>query len=105
MFSAAARASRRSSLAAVSCSFCEFVYEWMVSAIPVDSRNGRGAFRDGREAVRRARSVRDHVVTGRIVRLLIDAKDDREVLLFRRRGDDDFFDAVFAMARPPSWRP
>jgi len=34
------------------------------------------------------------VVVGRIVGLLIDAKDDGDVLVLRRGGDDDLLDAA-----------
>ncbi len=45
---------------------------------------------DRGEAIRRAGSVRDDVVLGRIVLVLIDAEHDREVLILRGGGDNDF---------------
>src|SRR5437867_363301 len=42
-----------------------------------------------REAVRRAAGVADHVVGGRVVAILVDAEDDRDVLTLGRGADDD----------------
>ena len=53
----------------------------------VDDLGGRG------EAVRRARGVADDVVAGRVVALLVDAEDDRDVLVLGRRADDDLLGA------------
>ena len=45
------------------------------------------------EAVRRAAGVADDVVAGRVVAVLVDAEDDRDVLVLRRRADDDLLSA------------
>ena len=47
-----------------------------------------------REAVGRARRVRDDVVFGRIVFVLVDAEHDCYVFILRRRGDDHFPDGA-----------
>jgi hypothetical protein len=46
------------------------------------------------EAVRGARRVRDDVVLGRVVRVVVDAHDDGDVLVLRRRRDDHLLGAV-----------
>ena len=48
----------------------------------VDHLGGRG------EAVGRAARVADDVVRGRVVAILVDAEDDRDVLVLGRRADD-----------------
>jgi hypothetical protein len=46
------------------------------------------------QAVRRARGVGDDVVLRRVVVAVVDAHDDREVLVLRRGGDDDLLRAT-----------
>src|SRR5438105_7140570 len=46
-------------------------------------------FCDGREAIRRARSVRDDVMFSRIVLVMVNSQHDGEVFIFGGRGDDD----------------
>src|SRR4249919_2389563 len=53
----------------------------------VDDLGGRG------EAVRRAAGVADDVVRRRVVAVLVDAEDDRDVLVLRGGADDDLLGA------------
>jgi hypothetical protein len=52
-----------------------------------------------RQAIGRARGVRDDVVLGRSVSVIVDAQDDREVWSLGRRRDDDFLRAGRQMLR------
>ena len=95
MFTAAARARRRSPLrCGMSRTAWSFVYEWIVvispRLMPNDVEQDLG---DGREAVRGARAARDDRVLRRVVGLGVDAEDDRRVLALRRRADDDLLRA------------
>ena len=47
-------------------------------------------FRNGCEAIGRARGVRDHIVLRRIVPFVVNAHAERQVLAFSRSGDNDF---------------
>ena len=59
--------------------------------------------RDGRDAVRRARRVRDDVVLLRVVLAVVDAEDEREVRIGGGRRDDDLLRAgARGASRPPS---
>ena len=46
-------------------------------------------FRDGRQAIRGAGGVRNNVMLGRVIELVIHSQHHGEVFIFRRRGDDD----------------
>ena len=52
-----------------------------------------------REAVRRAAGVADDVMRRRVVAVLVDAEDDRDVLVLRGRADDDLLGAGGRYAR------
>ena len=57
-----------------------------------------------REAVGGAGRVRDDVVLGRVVLLVVDADDDRDVLVLGGRGDDDLLRAGVDVRRALSRR-
>ena len=50
-------------------------------------------FRQRRQAVRRARRIRDDLVLRRIVLLVVHAEDERDIRTFRGRRDDDLLRA------------
>ena len=52
-----------------------------------------------RQAVRRARRVLDHVMQVRVVPVLVDAQDDREVRVLRWRADDDLAGPTLEVGR------
>jgi hypothetical protein len=56
-------------------------------------------FRDRGEAVRRARGVRDDDVFLRVVKLVVDAEDDRKVLVFAGGRDDALLRAALVDVR------
>jgi hypothetical protein len=52
----------------------------------------------GCETVRRATRVRDDVVFRRVVLLVVNAHNDRDVIVFRRRGNDHLLRSGLDMA-------
>ena len=59
----------------------------------LDAERGVKHLRDGREAVRGARAVREQVMFRAVVELVVDAHDDGEVVVLRGRRDDDLLRA------------
>ena len=70
------------------------MYEWIVVIQPLlDAELLVNDLRDRRQAVRRARRVRDDLVFGGVVLVVVDAEDDGDVGALGRRGDDDLLRA------------
>ena len=94
---AAARARRRS-LCGRSRMCWSFVYAWIVVMKPRSIVYAScSSFATRRDAVRRARRVRDDVVLLRVVLAVVDAEHDGEVRVGRGRGDDDLLRAGVEM--------
>ncbi len=95
MFTAAARARRRSPLrCGMSRTAWSLVYEWMVVIRPALDAEGVEQHLGHRgEAVGRARAARDDGVLGRVVDLGVHAEDDGRVLALGGRADDDLLGA------------
>ena len=94
---AAARARRRS-LCGASCRFWSCVYAWIVVMKPgLDLAEVVQHLRERRDAVGRARRVRDDVVRVRVVLVVVDAEHDRDVRVRGRGGDDDLLRACIEM--------
>ena len=93
MFSAAARASRRSLRGHVEQALRVGVRVDRGQQAALDAEAVEQHLGDRRQAVGRARRVRDDGVLGGIEAVLVDAQDDGDVLVAGGRRDDDFLGA------------